>query len=280
MRAAATASSRLEPRSTRQGAAARRRPRPGGSDCRPWWAQVVEQRGEGPADRVVETPVADTKTRPTPLTASATQRRIEHTFEHRLRSGGDMQAHDIQDWTHALTEYAGPQTDTERIDTLRRLEVLKCAAEALQAEVTAAFDASQRADQAAAGIPADAKAAASPGRSPSPAASHPTAPNATSGSRTSWPPSCRTPGPRSGPVGSPNGPPPSSRGRPRACRWRTGGPWTPSSPPTPTGSKPWASGSSKPQPRSSPTSSTPPRSSNAAAEPKKTAGSPCGPHPT
>ena len=64
-----------------------------------------------------------------------------------------MQAHDIQAWTHALTEYAGPQTDAERIDTLRRLEVLKCAAEALQAEVTAAFDASQRAEQAAAGIP-------------------------------------------------------------------------------------------------------------------------------
>ncbi len=64
-----------------------------------------------------------------------------------------MQAHDIQTWTQALTEYAGPQTDTERIDTLRDLEVLKCAAEALQAQVTAELDTSQRAEQAAAGSP-------------------------------------------------------------------------------------------------------------------------------
>ena len=66
-----------------------------------------------------------------------------------------MQAHDINAWTQALTEYAGPETDAERIDALRDLEVLKCAAEALQAQVTAEFDASQRAEQAAAGVPAE-----------------------------------------------------------------------------------------------------------------------------
>ncbi len=66
-----------------------------------------------------------------------------------------MQAHDIQAWTQALTDSDGPHTDTERIDTLRALEVLKCAAEAMQAQVTAAFDASQRAEQAAAGVPAE-----------------------------------------------------------------------------------------------------------------------------
>ncbi len=66
-----------------------------------------------------------------------------------------MQAHDIQTWTQALTDSDGPQTDTERIDALRALEVLKCAAEAMQARVTAAFDASQRAEQAAAGVPTE-----------------------------------------------------------------------------------------------------------------------------
>jgi hypothetical protein len=66
-----------------------------------------------------------------------------------------MRALDIHTWTQTLTEYAGPHTDAERIDTLRALEVLKCAAEALQAEVTADLDQSQRGLQAAAGVPAD-----------------------------------------------------------------------------------------------------------------------------
>ncbi len=66
-----------------------------------------------------------------------------------------MQVRDIQAWTHALTEYDGPQTDAARIDALRALEVLKCAAEAAQAQVTADLDSSQRAEQAAAGVPAE-----------------------------------------------------------------------------------------------------------------------------
>ncbi len=66
-----------------------------------------------------------------------------------------MQVRDIQAWTHALTEYDGPQTDADRIDALRALEVLKCAAEAAQAQVTADLDSSQRAEQAAAGVPVE-----------------------------------------------------------------------------------------------------------------------------
>ena len=66
-----------------------------------------------------------------------------------------MQVHDIATWTRTLTGYDGPATDAERIDALRSLEELKCAAEALQAVVTADLDASQRTAAAAAGVPAD-----------------------------------------------------------------------------------------------------------------------------
>ena len=45
-------------------------------------------------------------------------------------------------------------TDSERIDLLNALETLKSAAAAAQARVTLAFDSSQRAEQAAAGVPA------------------------------------------------------------------------------------------------------------------------------
>src|SRR3954469_21559487 len=45
--------------------------------------------------------------------------------------------------------------DAARIDMLRALEELKCAAEAAQAEVTADFDRSQRAAAAARGEPAE-----------------------------------------------------------------------------------------------------------------------------
>ncbi len=45
-------------------------------------------------------------------------------------------------------------TDAERIDLITALEVLKSAAAAAQARVTVAFDASQRAEQARAGVPA------------------------------------------------------------------------------------------------------------------------------
>ncbi|MGI9155819.1 MAG: hypothetical protein ACR2FG_04185 [Marmoricola sp.] len=45
--------------------------------------------------------------------------------------------------------------DAERIDQLRALEELKAAAAAAQARVTAAFEASQRAEQSATGVRSD-----------------------------------------------------------------------------------------------------------------------------
>ena len=45
--------------------------------------------------------------------------------------------------------------DAARIDAIRALEELTCAAAARQAELTAAFDASRRAEEAARGVPAD-----------------------------------------------------------------------------------------------------------------------------
>ena len=45
--------------------------------------------------------------------------------------------------------------DVERIDLIRALEELKCAAEGAQAVLTAAFDRSQRAAEAAAGVPVE-----------------------------------------------------------------------------------------------------------------------------
>lgn len=59
--------------------------------------------------------------------------------------------------SHLVTRLAEPESatnDAERIDLLSSLEALKSAATAAQARVTVAFDASQRADQAARGVPA------------------------------------------------------------------------------------------------------------------------------
>jgi hypothetical protein len=69
-----------------------------------------------------------------------------HEAPHRLS------AHEVQSWAQALTGLEGPGDDPERVEVLRALEVLKCAAEAMQAVVAAGLDDSQRAEQAAAGI--------------------------------------------------------------------------------------------------------------------------------
>ena len=61
----------------------------------------------------------------------------------------------IKAWTATLADACGPATDTERVDALRALEELKCAAEAMQAEITADLDASQRTLHASAGEPAE-----------------------------------------------------------------------------------------------------------------------------
>src|SRR5688500_5123827 len=60
----------------------------------------------------------------------------------------------VSAWTAALMEVARGASDAERVDLLRALEVLRCAAAGAQAVVAADFDASQRAGQAAAGVPA------------------------------------------------------------------------------------------------------------------------------
>ena len=62
---------------------------------------------------------------------------------------------EIQSWTQRLNGSARMLDDPARIDMLRALEELKCAAEGTQAEVTADFDASQRAEAARRGQPAE-----------------------------------------------------------------------------------------------------------------------------
>jgi hypothetical protein len=61
----------------------------------------------------------------------------------------------VQAWTRRLLDVARDATDAERIDLLRALEGLTCAAAGAQAVVTADFDASQRAHAAARGVPAE-----------------------------------------------------------------------------------------------------------------------------
>jgi hypothetical protein len=58
----------------------------------------------------------------------------------------------VSEWTAALMDVAREATDADRVDLLRSLEVLRCAAAGAQAVVAADFDGSQRAEQAAAGV--------------------------------------------------------------------------------------------------------------------------------
>ena len=64
----------------------------------------------------------------------------------------------INELTRALAGAPGPLDDADRIDIIRALEELKCAAEGAQAAVTADFDASQRQRAARAGVPAERQA--------------------------------------------------------------------------------------------------------------------------
>jgi hypothetical protein len=59
----------------------------------------------------------------------------------------------VRGWTSALLSVPRTLDDAERIDMLRALEELTCAAAGAQVVVTADFEASQRAEQAAAGVP-------------------------------------------------------------------------------------------------------------------------------
>jgi hypothetical protein len=62
-------------------------------------------------------------------------------------------AADVRCWTEQLTRVDRDLDDAARIELIRSLEELKCAAEAAQAVVSADFDASQRAEQATRGVP-------------------------------------------------------------------------------------------------------------------------------
>jgi len=63
-----------------------------------------------------------------------------------------VSAAEVSGWTAALMGVAREATDGQRVDLLRALEELGCAAAGAQAVVAADFDASQRAVQAAAGV--------------------------------------------------------------------------------------------------------------------------------
>jgi len=66
----------------------------------------------------------------------------------------DTEKHgDLDSWVPTLARVGRAADDAERIELLRTLEEIKCAAEAAQARITADFDASQRAAQADAGLP-------------------------------------------------------------------------------------------------------------------------------
>ena len=60
---------------------------------------------------------------------------------------------DVRGGAVALSRIGGGSDDAGRIDLIRALEELKCSAEAAQAELTAAFDRSQREAEARAGVP-------------------------------------------------------------------------------------------------------------------------------
>ena len=88
--------------------------------------------------------------------------RIEHMFETSEAGSGSaasgsvgmLDAPTIARWAADLAGVDRNASDQERIDQIRELETLKCAAEAAQAVLAADFDASQREEQAHAGVPA------------------------------------------------------------------------------------------------------------------------------
>ena len=60
----------------------------------------------------------------------------------------------VREWTTRLSSGSRELSDAERIELIRALEELSCAAAAAQSVTTAAFDTSQRAEQADRGVPA------------------------------------------------------------------------------------------------------------------------------
>jgi hypothetical protein len=84
---------------------------------------------------------------------STGERRIEHMFELGIDSAPTVD--DIHRGTAVVSRIGEGRDDVERIDLMRALEELKCAAEAAQAMLTAAFDRSQREREARAGVPVE-----------------------------------------------------------------------------------------------------------------------------
>ncbi len=72
----------------------------------------------------------------------------------RSRPTEPLRTVELRQWATRLADLDGDVPDAERIDQLRTLESLKAAAAAAQARVAVAFESSQRATQAAAGVPA------------------------------------------------------------------------------------------------------------------------------
>ena len=73
-------------------------------------------------------------------------------FESTVRAERVVDADAVRAFAEVLASGVGPADDAGRIELIRAIEELKCAGEARQAQETVAFDASQRAEQAAAGV--------------------------------------------------------------------------------------------------------------------------------
>ena len=142
------------------------------------------------------------------------RRRIEHVFE------------DVTTWQAEISAALAAPTgldDPSRIDAIRSLEQLVCAATAAQAALAAELDRPRRTDQAALGVPAAQHGRGVAAQVALARRERTTAANGTSVSRRSWPASCRTPGGRGEPGGSRSGRPRRSLARPRAVPRRPRG---------------------------------------------------------
>lgn len=84
-------------------------------------------------------------------TVSVTPSIFEHMSEEG-RWGDTVNTTDVEHWIEALAAAPGPDAQPDRIDLLRALERLACAAAGLQAQVTAEFAAQQRQVAADAGV--------------------------------------------------------------------------------------------------------------------------------
>ena len=87
----------------------------------------------------------------------ALRHKIDHVFDNVSgAASGTLGTSDLAEVRDRLAAGLGPAADDgDRVDRIRLLEAIKSAAAAAQARETAAFDASQRAVQAAAGVPAE-----------------------------------------------------------------------------------------------------------------------------